>query len=132
MISRHPRLLRATLIFIALVQFLLGTAFLLAPHAAVHALGLSATPEWANWLFGQMGARFIGFGVGMLVAARNFAQAAPWIWTMIFVQAVDWIVTLKYLLAGSVSLPQVSTAPYFPVLFIMLLLIAMPRTAKQG
>ena len=132
MISHHPRLLRATLIFIALVQFLLGAAFLLSPHAAVHALGLSATPEWTNWLFGQMGARFIGFGVGMLVAAWNFAQAAPWIWTMIFVQAADWIVTLKYLLAGSVSLPQVSTAPYFPVLFIVLLLIAMPRTAKKG
>lgn len=132
MISRHPRLLRATLIFIALVQFALGAAFLLFPHAAVHAFGLSTTPEWTNWLFGMMGARFIGFGVGMLVAARNFAQAAPWIRTMIFVQAADWIVTLKYLIAGSVSLPQVSTAPYFPVLFIVLLLISMPRASKQG
>ena len=132
MISRYPRLLRATLIFIALVQFILGAAFLLAPQPTVQALGLSATPDWVNWLFGQMGARFIGFGIGMLIAARNFAQATPWIWSMILVQAIDWIVTLKYLLAGSITLPQVSTAPYFPPLFIALLLIAMPRAAKQG
>lgn len=132
MTSRYPRLLRATLIFIAVVQFILGAAFLLMPQTAVQTLGLSATPDWANWLFGQMGARFIGFGIGMLVAARNFTQALPWIWAMILVQAMDWIVTLKYLLAGSVTLPQVSTAPYFPLLFIALLLIAMPRTAKQG
>lgn len=132
MVSPYPRLLRATLIFIALVQFMLGAAFLLAPQTMEHTLGLSATPDWANWLFGQMGARFIGFGIGMLVAARSFALAAPWIWTMILVQAIDWIVTLKYLLAGSITLPQVSTAPYFPLLFIALLLVAMPRAAKRG
>lgn len=132
MVSRYPRLLRATLIFIAVVQFMLGLLFLLAPREAVHALGLAATPDWTNWLFGQMGVRFIGFGIVMIVAARNIAQATPWIWTMIFIQAVDWIVTLKYLLAGSVTLPQVSTAPFFPLLFIVLLLIAMPRTMKQG
>jgi hypothetical protein len=132
MVTRHPRLLAATLIFIALVQFILGATFLLAPQTAVQAMGLSATPDWSNWLFGQMAARFIGFGIGMLVAARNIAKAAPWIWIMILVQAIDWIVTLKYLLAGSVTLSQVSTAPYFPILFIVLLLISMPRAAKQG
>ncbi len=132
MVTPYPRLLRATLIFIAVVQFILGIMFLFAPREAVQVMGLAVTPDWANWLFGQMGARFIGFGIGMLVAARNIAQAAPWIWTMIFVQAVDWVVTLKYLLAGSVTLPQVSTAPYFPILFIVLLLIAMPRAARQG
>ncbi len=130
--SPFPRLLRATLIFIALVQFVLGAAFLLAPQAAVHTLGLSATPDWANWLFGQWAARCIGFGIGMLVAARNLAQAAPWIWAMIVVQALDWGVTLKYLLAGAVTLPQVSTAPFVPILFIVLLLIAMPRAARRA
>lgn len=129
--SRYPRLLRATLVFIAVVQFVLGAAFLFAPQSTVQILGLSATPGWANWLFGQMAARFIAFGIGMLVAARDPLRAAPWIWLMILVQAIDWVVTVKYLAAGAVSLSQVSTAPYLPVLFIALLLVAMPRAKRD-
>ncbi len=132
MVTPYPRLLRATLVFIAIVQFVLGAAFLFAPQGAAHAMGLPPVPDWANWMFGEMAARAIGFGAGMLVAARRVAQAGPWIWSMIAVQALDWIVTLKYLLSGSIQLGQVSTAPYLPVVFIVLLLIAMPRSRQGG
>ncbi len=134
MLSPYPRLFRGTLFFIATVQFILGLVLLLAPERFADSLGFAVTPAWANWLFGQMAARAIGFGFGMVVAARHIEQARPWIWAMIVVQALDWLVTLKYLLAGAMSLGQVSTAPYFPILFIVLLLLTMPktRTAAQA
>lgn len=127
MASRFPRLLAATLWFVAVVQFVLGVAFLAAPEQAAYALGLSPAPGWANWLFGMMAARFLGFAVGMGVAARNPAGARSWIIAMIGVQAIDWVVTLKYLALGAVTLAQVSTASLLPVLFVIALTIAMPR-----
>jgi len=129
--SPFPRLLRGTLFLIAIVQFALGIAFVLAPEASAQALGLPPATGWANWLFGQFGARALGFGVGMLVAARHIEQARPWIAGMILVQVIDWLVTLKYLYLGDIALNQVSTAPYFPLLFIALLWVAMPRRASD-
>ena len=79
MSSRYPRLLATTLWFVAAVQFVLGVAFLAAPEQAAHALGLAPAPGWANWLFGMMAARFLGFAFGMAFAARNPAGARSWI-----------------------------------------------------
>lgn len=131
--SRFPRLLAATLWFIAAVQFVLGAAFLAAPERTAQLLSLSVAPGWANWLFGMMAARFLGFGFGMGVAARRPSEARPWIAVMIGVQAIDWIVTLKYLALGTVTLNQVSTASFLPVMFVAVLSAAMPRSAAvQG
>ncbi len=127
MSSRFPRLLAATLWFTAVVQFVLGAAFLAAPEQAAHVLGLSPAPGWANWLFGMMAARFLGFAFGMAVAARNPAGARSWITAMIGIQVIDWIVTLKYLALGAVTLAQLSTASFLPILFVVALAIAMPR-----
>ena len=58
--------------FIGVVQFLFGLLFTLAPTAAGALLGLTpATPAWVAWLFVMMGARFLGYGFGMFVAARD-------------------------------------------------------------
>ena len=127
MSSRYPRLLATTLWFVAAVQFVLGVAFLAAPEQAAHALGLAPAPGWANWLFGMMAARFLGFAFGMAFAARNPANARSWIAVMIGIQAIDWIVTVKYLALGAVTLAQVSTASFLPVLFVIALSVAMPR-----
>ncbi len=125
--SRYPRLLATTLWFVAIVQFALGAAFLAMPEQAAHALNLGIAPGWANWLFGMMAARFLGFAFGMAVAARNPAGARSWIVAMIGIQVIDWIVTLKYLALGAVTLVQVNTASFLPVLFVIGLAVAMPR-----
>ena len=129
MTSRFPKLLRVTLWFIAVVQFVLGAAFLTAPELAAHSMGLSVAPEWTNWLFGMMAARFLGFGYGMLVAARDSDMARPWIKAMVAIQLIDWLVTLKYLVAGAVTLAQVSTASFLPVVFVAILVMGLPRPA---
>lgn len=130
--SEHPRLLVFTLRFIAFVQAFLGLAFLIAPEATSELLGLKPAPGWANWLFGMMAARFLGFAYGMWIAAKDSAGARSWIVSMIAVQAVDWLVTLKYLANGAVTLAQVSTASFLPVLFVIALAVSLPRVHRQA
>jgi len=132
MVSRFPKPLKGTLWVIAVIQFVLGIAFLAVPAQAAYALGLSVAPGWANWLFGMMAARFLGFGYGMVIAARNLAKARPWIKAMIAIQAIDWLVTVKYLLAGAVTLTQVSTASFLPVIFIVILVVGLPKPAVSS
>ena len=130
MTSRFPRLLGISLWLIAVVQFILGAAFLAVPEQAAHVLGLSPAPSWVNWLFGMMAARFLGFGYGMLVAARDPVAARPWIQAMIAIQVIDWLVTLKYLHLGAVTIAQVSTAPFLPILFAIILALGLPRVQR--
>lgn len=119
--------LRGTLWCIAVVQCVLGLGFLLVPEAMARALGLPPVPGWANWMFGMMAARFLAVGVGMVLAARDLLRHRAWLGAMIGIQAVDWLVTLRGLLAGEVTLAQVSTASFLPVVFIVLLALGWPR-----
>lgn len=132
MVSSYPRLLAFTLRFIALIQAILGIAFLVAPTTSAALLGLlPSAPGWADWLFGMMAARFLGYAYGLWLAARDPSGSRPWIVSMMGIQAIDWIVTLKYLTLGAVTLAQVTTASFLPVLFVVALAVAMPRTANR-
>ncbi|HEV2360136.1 MAG TPA: hypothetical protein VGS21_00385, partial [Acidimicrobiales bacterium] len=84
-------------------------------------------PSWTSWLFAMMGARFIGYGVGMLATARDPVGHRMWLDTMIAIQAVDWIATIAYLAAGDVSLHQVAAASFMPAVFVVALLSSRPR-----
>lgn len=130
LVSQSPRTLRSTLYFIGVVQIVLGLGFLWTPEGMAASLGLPATPGWANWMFGMMAARFLGYGYGMFVAARRPAESLPWLRTMVAIQLIDWGVTLKYLLSGVVTLTQVNTASFLPVVFVGLLWWAWPRAAR--
>lgn len=132
MAYQNAKLLSLTLWFIAIVQCLLGVAFLVAPGQTSQLFGLSGAPGWTHWLFGMMAARFLGFGYGMALAARNPLANLPWIKAMIAIQAIDWIVTLYYLTAGAVTLAQVTTASFLPVIFVILLLVSYPKPAAAG
>lgn len=125
-------MLSFTLRFIAVVQFVLGAGFLVAPEGMASLLGLAATPGWANWMFGMMAARFLAFGYGMLVAARDPAGNLSWLRSMVAIQLVDWAVTVKYLLAGAVTLAQVSTASFLPLVFVALLWWSWPRASRSA
>lgn len=127
----HPGLLRGTLWFIATVQFVLGIGFLFSPQGMARSLGLVAAPGWADRLFGMMAARFLAVGFGMLLAARDPARHVAWIGTMVGIQAIDWLVTLKFLAVGAVTLAQVNTAAFLPVVFIGLLAWAWPRQTAR-
>ncbi len=122
------RPLRVTLLVIAGFQLVLGALFLVAPGATADLFGLAPdAPPWARWLFAMMAARFLGYAYGMVVAARDPLRHVSWIDSMIAVQAIDWIATLAVLAAGDLTLQQVSTAAFMPVLFISALLWWHPR-----
>lgn len=124
-------ILRNTLRFIGAVQLFLGSFFLLAPEQFANLFDLQSAPMWVNWLFAMMGARFIGYAIGMFLAARNPQQYRTWIATMIGIQAIDWFATIFYLLADAVTLAQVTTAAFLPVLFILVLVIYFPSQSTS-
>ncbi|NDY92719.1 hypothetical protein [Ideonella livida] len=124
--------LRGTLWFIAVVQFVLGAGFTLAPAQMAQSLGLPPVPGWAHWMFAMMGARFLAVGAGMLLAARDPWRHRAWLGAMIGIQAIDGLATWAYLWAGTVTLAQVSTASFLPVVFIALLWRGWPRPPLGG
>jgi 4-hydroxybenzoate polyprenyltransferase len=122
---RRP--LRATLVVIGIVQLVLGAVFALAPAQFGATLGLAEAPPWVYWMFGMLSARSFGFAYGMFLAARDPARHIHWIQAMIGVQAVDWLATIYFVLAGAVTLAQVSTASFLPLIFIGMLIVCYPR-----
>lgn len=124
------QLLRNTLYFIGFVQVILGSIFTVAPAQFASMLDLEVPPEWVNWLFVMMGARFLGFGIGMFIAAREPSKHMAWIGAMIGIQALDWIGTIYYLVSGTVTLAQVTTAAFLPVIFIAILVRYFPNNRE--
>jgi hypothetical protein len=122
-------LLRRTLQMIAVVQLGLGGSFLLFPAGTARLFGLPPAPAWTGWLFAMMAARFLGYGVGMLAAARQPQRHRLWLRTMLLIQAVDWAATLIYLARHDVTLGQVTTAAFLPPIFMTALGMVLRRTA---
>lgn len=123
--------LKVALRIIGVVQFVFGVMFILVPGVYASAVGLQVAPRWVYWLFAMMGARFLGFGYGMFVAARSPTQHWHWIAAMIPIQAIDWIATLFYLFTGAVTLAQVTTAAFLPILFIVVLVSRFPAGKER-
>jgi hypothetical protein len=126
--STGPSLfVRTTIVIIAVIQIVLGLIFILNPTSFPLLLGLPAAPPWTDWLFAMFGARALGFACGMLVSLRDIQRHASWLAAMILVQAIDWIGTLLAVHAGKVTLYQVSTASFLPILFIAVLTTELLR-----
>jgi hypothetical protein len=94
------------------------------------AVGLDPVPAWAPWIFALFSARALGFAAGMVLAIRDPFRHRPWIAIMIGVQAIDWISTLVAVLQGGLTIAQVSTAGFMPILFIVALVLTFPRRAR--
>lgn len=116
------------LIIIGLVQLVLGIAFLV-PAGFQTMIGLEDAPGWVNWILVMFGARALGFAYGMFRASRDPRGNREWIRAMIGIQAIDWIGTISYLVAGTVTLAQVTTAAFLPIVFIIVLARNLPGTA---
>ncbi|MCB0915345.1 MAG: hypothetical protein KDC23_06525 [Actinobacteria bacterium] len=119
-------LLKATLGVIGAIQVVLGVV-LLVPGLAVTVLDLEPAPGWTDWLLVMFAARALGFGYGMFIAARDPAAHRSWIGAMVGVQLVDWIGTIGYLIGGQVTLAQVTTAAFLPLVFVVILLARFPH-----
>ncbi|MUT68301.1 hypothetical protein [Paenibacillus sp. NEAU-GSW1] len=132
MSKTRVNVLKGTALFIAIVQIGLGLGYLFAPHAFHASVGLENLPDWAGWPLAMSGARFLLFGFGMIQVFRNPLGNRSWIQAMIGVQLIDWIGTIYYVASGAVTLSQVTTAAYLPILFIVMLLAAYPKEQTQS
>lgn len=130
--ARPSLLTRAVIGLIIIVQVALAIVFIFAPAAFPQMMSLDPAPAWTGWIFAQFGARCLGFAFGMAVALRDMARHAAWLWAMIIVQAVDWVGTLLPLAAGTLKLSQVSTAPFLPVLFVIVLGLELLRQRRAA
>ena len=119
-------ILKWTLVVIGIAQLVLGVIFLV-PGLFASLVRLEEAADWTNWMFAMLGARALGFAYGMLLAARNPARHMSWIRAMVGVQAIDWIATVSYLTVGVVTIAQVTTAAFLPVVFIVILVRYSPR-----
>lgn len=125
--------LRITLVAVAVFQMVLALAFLFAPGPFAAAVGLAPAAGWAPWMFAMFSARALGFAYGCLVAFRNPIAGRSWITAMIGVQAIDWIATVWFIAAGTITVTQASTAAFMPLLFIAGLVAGYPRdTTRQA
>ncbi len=62
------RILRIALVVLGLSQIGFGVAFLV-PGLMFEQLHLRPpAPAWVNWLMAPAGARYVGYGIGMLLA----------------------------------------------------------------
>lgn len=66
----------------------------------------------------------------LLVVHDPFANRG-WVQAMIGVQALDWVGTMVYLVSGTVTLSQVATASFLPIVFIVGLVAGYPREADR-
>ena len=128
-LDRPGTIARGVIVLILIVQLVLGVVFTFAPQAFAHALGLPPAPAWTDWMFAQFGARALGFAYGMRLALRDPRANAGWLRAMVLVQAIDWLGTLAALFAGKVTWLQTSTAPFLPVLFVVVLVLELRRQA---
>ena len=113
--------LKIFLVIVGIVQLILGGAYLLVPQQFLSSMGHSATAQDINYPLGMLAARFLAYGIGLLVMARAPERHAFWIGNMVFIQIVDLAVGVFYTLNGVISL-SLSAFPMFNATMIALLL----------
>ena len=123
-------ILKFTLYFIGVVQIGLGLTFLLTPKMYPQMVNLTQAPDWVSWMLVFTSARMIGFGIGMFIAAQDPIRHKLWIQIMIGLQTMDWVGTVFYIFSGVVTIVQVSTASFLPIIFLVLLAYSYPRSVQ--
>ena len=116
---------------IGIVQLILGVALLFAPATFTAGMGLSATHADINYLFGMLAARFIAYGIGMFVIAREPAENVFWINNMILVQLIDLAVGIIYTSNGILSFAASAFPMFNAALFAGLLSLWKPKRVKN-
>ena len=112
---------------VGVLQIVLGAAYLLAPGALTEWMKLSSAPHDANYAYGMLASRFIAYGIGMFVIARNPKQNVFWLKNMIFIQLIDLGVGMFYTARGVLSLSSSAFPMFNATLIAGLLFLWMPK-----
>jgi len=115
---------------IGAIQIMLGLAYLFAPSLFLQAMGHSIPQPDIYYPLGMLAARFIAYGIALLVIADTAAQNVLWINFMILIQVIDLGVGIFYTSMGVLPL-SLSAFPMFNAAWIILLL-AIWRPVKES
>jgi len=124
--------LKVLLIAVGIVQLVLGLSYLFIPHELLRWMGHSLPATDINYPLGMLAARFLAYGLGMLVIARAPARHPFWIKNMVLIQVIDLAVGLFYTFSGTIPL-KLSAFPMFNATLIALLLwLWRPKSASAS
>lgn len=115
---------------IGTIQIILGMAYLFAPALFLHSMGHSIPQPDIYYPLGMLAARFIAFGIALLIISSSPAQHVLWINVMILIQIIDLAVGIFYTSIAVIPL-SLSAFPMFNATWIILLLV-MWRPENQA
>ena len=116
--------------FIGAIQIILGMAYLFAPALFLHSMGHSIPQPDIYYPLGMLAARFIAYGIALLIISSSPAQHVLWINVMILIQLIDLAVGIFYTSIAVIPL-SLSAFPMFNATWIILLLV-MWRPENQA
>lgn len=113
------------------IQLGLGLLYLFGPDWLLQAMGHSAVAADIHYPLGMLAARFLAYGVGLWVVARQPQAHRFWIGNMIAIQLIDLAVGLAYTANGVLPL-SLSGFPMVNALWISLALgVGLRQLAGQ-
>ena len=122
--------LKVLLRIIGVVQLILGAFYLFLPLQFLSMQGLSIPGVDNAYPLGMLAARFLAYGIGMLVIANAPEKNLFWINNMILIQAVDLVVGIFYTATGTVAIAHSGFPMFNATLFIILLSLWRPKAAQ--
>lgn len=125
-------MLKPLLWIIAAAQLVLDARTLFAPLAFFGWMGLTVPAPDNGYMIGMLGARFLAYGVGMVMLARATQPSRFWIGNMALIQAVDLCLALVYVGAGLVPLAVAAFPATTAALFCAGLLWCLRATSLRS
>lgn len=127
-------MLKPLLWIIAASQLVLAALTLFAPLAFFGWMGLTVPAPDNGYMIGMLGARFLAYGIGMAMLARETTPSRFWIANMALIQAVDLALALAYVGLGLipakvVAFPALNAAVFAAGLLWCLRRVRQTRTA---
>jgi hypothetical protein len=121
------RKLTVLLVIIGVVQVVLGLLYLFMPLQFLALMGHTVPAADTAYPLGMLAARFLAYGVGMFVIARDPERNGFWIDNMILIQVVDLAVGLFLTANGTITLAHSAFPMFNATMFILLLSLWRPR-----
>lgn len=123
-------MLKPLLWIIAASQLVLAALTLFAPLAFFGWMGLTVPAADNGYMIGMLGARFLAYGIGMAMLAREVTPSRFWIANMALIQAVDLALALAYVGLGVVPANVVAFPAFNAALFAAGLLWCLRRVPQ--
>ena len=114
---------------VGLSQIVLGMLYLFAPLWFIGWQGLVVPDAQISYPLAMLAARFVIYGVGMFVIARNPAENRFWLDGMIAIQGIDLAAGVYYTASGIIPFADTMIPMVNATAFIILMLwVRLPRT----